>query len=383
MSVIAFVPARIGSKGIPKKNIKNFCGKPLIYWVLSNLEISNVDKIIVATDSNEIINIVNSFPFSKVEIFKRSIENAQDTSSTESVMLEYLNTSNLLGNDIFMLVQATSPFTTSKQFNTGIDKLRNYDSVISCCISKRFRWDLQGNALNYDIYNRPRRQDFAGELIENGAFYISYVNYIKSSKNRVSGNIGVYVMPEETIIEIDEPRDWAIAENIMSKFLLINNKIDFTKIKLFLSDVDGVLTDGGMYYAEDGNEFKRFSTHDGMGFKILQEKGVKVGIITSENVELNKKRAKKLGLDFDFHGVVDKLQIVEELCKEKNICLSEVAYVGDDINCYNLLSNIGFAACPSNAINKIKNIPNIILLNKSGGEGVVREFIDKILLNEL
>ena len=134
-------------------------------------------------------------------------------------------------------------------------------------------------------------------------------------------------MPEETIIEIDEPRDWVIAENIMSKFLLINKKIDFTKIKLFLSDVDGVLTDGGMYYAEDGNEFKRFSTHDGMGFKILQEKGVKVGIITSENVELNKKRAKKLGLDFDFHGVVDKLQIVEDLCKEKNICLSEVAYV--------------------------------------------------------
>ena len=80
---------------------------------------------------------------------------------------------------------------------------------------------------------------------------------------------------------------------------------------------------------------------------------------------------------------MDKLQIVEDLCKEKNICLSEVAYVGDDINCYNLLSNVGFAACPRNAINKIKNIPNIILLNKSGGEGVVREFIDKILLNEL
>ena len=99
----------------------------------------------------------------------------------------------------------------------------------------------------------------------------------------------------------------------------------------------------------------------------------------SYNKEINRKRAKKLGLDFDFHGAQDKLQIVKDLCVKENIKLNEVAYIGDDINCFELLSNVGFAACPNNAIDKIKSIPNIIQLSKNGGNGVVREFIDLIL----
>ena len=88
MSVVAFVPARGGSKSIPEKNIKMFCGKPLIFWNLQELQNSNVDEIIVATDSDKIKSVVNSFNFSKVKIYERSIENTQDTSSTESVMIE-------------------------------------------------------------------------------------------------------------------------------------------------------------------------------------------------------------------------------------------------------------------------------------------------------
>ena len=94
-----------------KKNIKSFCGKPLIFWVLQELQNTIVDKIIVATDSKKIENIVNSFNFSKVEVYDRRSDNAEDFSSTESVMLEYINFSMLHDNDIFMLVQATSPFT--------------------------------------------------------------------------------------------------------------------------------------------------------------------------------------------------------------------------------------------------------------------------------
>ena len=149
--------------------------------------------------------------------------------------------------------------------------------------------------------------------------------------------------------------------------------------KIFLSDVDGVMTDGGMYYANNGEEFKKFCTYDGMGMQILQKSGVKVGIITNEDKDINRKRAKKLGLDFDFHGAYDKLQIVKSLCIKENIKLDEVAYIGDDLNCFDLLSNVGFAACPNNAVEKIKSIPNIIQLSKNGGKGVVREFIDLIL----
>ena len=154
---------------------------------------------------------------------------------------------------------------------------------------------------------------------------------------------------------------------------------DFSKIKLFLSDVDGVLTDAGMYYTENGDEFKKFCTYDGMGFQLLQKTGVKVGILTTEDRELNRRRAKKLGLDFDFHGAKDKLQIVKDLCAAENITLDQVAYIGDDVNCFGLLSHVGIAACPNNAVDKIKAIPNIMHLERNGGDGVAREFVELFL----
>lgn len=378
MSIIAFIPARGGSKSILQKNIKVFCGKPLIFWNLQELQNSDVDEIIVATDSNEIKSIVNSFNFSKVKVYNRSKENAQDVSSTESVMLEYIDSSNISNEDTFMLVQATSPFTQSIHFNEGLELFKQHDTILTCCESKRFSW-RNGKALNYDIYNRPRRQDHKGTLIENGAFYISSVADIKSTKNRISADIGIYEMPEYTYIEIDEPEDWIVAESLMKRFVLKNEELDFSNIKLFLSDVDGVLTDAGMYYTEQGDEFKKFCTYDGMGFQLLQKTGVKVGILTTEDRELNRRRAKKLGLDFDFHGAKDKLQIVKDLCVKENITLAEVAYIGDDVNCFGLLSHVGIAACPNNAVHKIKAIPNIMQLKRNGGDGVVREFVELFL----
>ena len=378
MSVIAFIPARGGSKSIPEKNIKSFCGKPLIFWNLQELQNSEVNEIIVATDSDKIKSVVNSFGFPKVKVYDRSSENSQDISSTESVMMEYINSVNLADEDTFMLVQATSPFTQTSHFNEGLSLFKKYDSILTCCESKRFSW-REGKALNYDIYNRPRRQDHKGTLIENGAFYISSVSDIKSTKNRISGNIGIYEMPEFTYTEIDEPEDWIVAEALMNRLVLNSKTLDFSKIKLFLSDVDGVLTDAGMYYTEKGDEFKKFCTYDGMGFQLLQKTGVKVGILTTEDRDLNRRRAKKLGLDFDFHGAKDKLQIVKDLCAKENITLDEVAYIGDDVNCFSLLSNVGIAACPNNAVPKIKAIPNIMQLKRNGGDGVVREFVDLFL----
>ena len=379
MSVIAFIPVRGGSKSIPGKNIKIFCGKPLVYWNLLALQQSNlVDEIVVATDCKNVYDTVTKFNFTKVKLYNRSEENAQDHSTSESIMIEYINYACLNPKDIFLLVQATSPFTQSYDFNTGLELMQKYDSVLSCARIKRFIWSNNFSPLNYDYKVRPRRQDFDGVFMENGAFCISTVEDIIKHKNRISGNIGICEMPEHTYVEIDEPDDWIIAENLFLKHHKMQ-LYNFEKIKLFLSDVDGVLTDAGMYYTENGDEIKKFSTYDGMGFKILQSKGIKVGIITSESRELNKRRAKKLNLDFDFHGAVNKLEIITDLCKEEGIDLSQVAYIGDDLNCLSLLSNVGFPACPSNAVNEIKSIPNILQLSRSGGNGVVREFIDLIL----
>lgn len=379
---IAFIPVRGGSKSIPLKNIKPLCGKPLVCWNIEALEACNeIDVIIVATDSKEIADTVNNFNYRKVSIFHRCTENASDTASTESVMLEYINQAALKEDDTFILVQATSPLTQTRHFEEAIEQYnRNgYDSLITCVKNKRFFWNSDGTPINYEYLHRPRRQEFEGYFMENGAFYINTVGNIIRDKNRLSGKIGIYEMPEYTGVEIDEPDDWRIIETLMRKYRICRNKT--SKIKLFLTDVDGTLTDGGMYYSENGDELKKFNTRDGMGLQLLHEAGIKTGIITSETRNLNKRRAEKLHIDYYRYGVTknEKLKVTKEICNDLGISLSEVAYIGDDINCYELLSAVGLAACPYDAIEKIKSIPNIIHLNKKGGEGCVRELVDIIL----
>ncbi len=382
--VTAFIPVRGGSKSIPLKNIREFCGKPLVYWNISALQAAGlVDKIVVATDSDDIEATVRSFGFDKVEIYRRSAENASDTASTESVMLEYIEAANLSEETVFMLVQATSPLTQTIHFQEALQLYSegNYDSLLTCVVNKRFFWNKNGTPRNYDYMNRPRRQNFDGELMENGAFYINTVKNILQSGNRLSGKIGIYEMPEYTAIEIDEPDDWTMLENLMRKHVLKTQPV--TKVKLFLTDVDGVLTDGGMYYSETGDELKKFNTRDGMGFHLLREAGIKTGIITTENTQIVERRAAKLKVDYVYQGknTGGKLQTAMEICRKEGITLAEAAYIGDDINCYDLLCNVGMAACPADAVEKIKTIPNIKILRKKGGEGVVREFIEIILGN--
>lgn len=383
MKTIAFIPVRGGSKSIPLKNIKPFCGKPLVCWNIEALEGCDlIDEIIVATDSDKIEETVLAQSYKKTKIYRRSAENACDTASTESVMLEYINYAHLPQEDIFMLVQATSPLTETQHFTEalGIYLKGQYDSMLTCVRNYRFFWNEDGTSKNYDYMNRPRRQNFKGELMENGAFYINTVSNILKSGNRLSGKIGIYEMPEYTATEIDEPDDWIILENLMRKHVL-SKRTSQPQIKLFLSDVDGTLTDGGMYYSEKGDELKKFNTRDGMGFQLLREAGIKTGIITSENTEIVTNRAKKLKIDFLVQGKRNggKLAAAQEICSQLGITLNEVAYIGDDINCHELLEAVGVAACPNNAIASIKAIQGICIMASCGGYGCVREFSDLIL----
>ena len=381
--VIAFIAVRGGSKSIPLKNIKPFCGKPLVCWNIEALEqCQDVDEIIVATDSDKIEDVVASQSYKKTKVYRRSAENACDTASTESVMLEYINYAKLPADDIFMLVQATSPLTETVHFTEalGMYGKGGYDSILTCVRNYRFFWNADGTSMNYDYMNRPRRQNFDGMLMENGAFYINTVENILASCNRLSGKIGIYEMPEYTATEIDEPDDWIVLENLMRKHVLSKQKPEKKTIKLFLSDVDGTLTDGGMYYSESGDELKKFNTRDGMGFQLLREAGIKTGIITSEDTHIVVNRAKNLKVDFLHQGKRNggKLVVAKEICGQLGITLDEVAYIGDDINCMELLEAVGVKACPGDACEEVKDIPGMMVMKKNGGEGCVREFIEII-----
>ena len=158
-------------------------------------------------------------------------------------------------------------------------------------------------------------------------------------------------------------------------------------IRLFLTDVDGCLTDGGMYYSANGDELKRFCVYDGMGMVQLRKKGIKCGILTSETTPIVERRAKKLNLDYLFMGVgsqvqdgaTSKLEVCQQICKEMGIGLDEVCYVGDDVNDLDILQSVGMPVCPRNARPEVKQISGIWVLEHCGGDSAIREVADRIL----
>ena len=152
--------------------------------------------------------------------------------------------------------------------------------------------------------------------------------------------------------------------------------------KLILTDIDGVWTDGGMYYDQQGNELKKFHTYDSAGVLFAHKLNIPVGIITGENTEIVKRRSDKLKIDYLYQGVTDKLSVATSLAESLQIELSDVAYIGDDLPDLKLLSCVGFSGAPQNAPSYIKQAVDIVTTNK-GGEGAFREFVEQILSDEL
>lgn len=150
------------------------------------------------------------------------------------------------------------------------------------------------------------------------------------------------------------------------------------KISIVVTDVDGVWTDGGMYYDEKGNEFKKFNTRDGMGVERLRGTGIETIICTSEDTQLVKLRAKKLKIKTCFVGVKDKKKIVKSFCRENNISRESVAYIGDDVNDLGAMEIAGFTACPKDAFKEILEIVDYVCETK-GGMGAFREFAELIM----
>lgn len=151
-------------------------------------------------------------------------------------------------------------------------------------------------------------------------------------------------------------------------------------VKLLVLDVDGTMTDAGVYIMEDGRQFKKFNARDGIGIKLAMKAGVEVGIISHSLVtEMVEARANMLGMKYFYIGQEDKLVVLERWMKELDLTLDQVAFIGDDVNDYEIMSNVGVSACPADALPAIKEIANITL-EKKGGEGCVREFIDEWLM---
>ncbi|MCR5108589.1 MAG: acylneuraminate cytidylyltransferase family protein [Lachnospiraceae bacterium] len=215
---VAFIPVRGGSRSIPLKNIKVLNEKPLVYWtVKAACSCDFIDTVYVSTDSDKIKAAVEGLLLPKTKVIGRSEETASDTAPTESAMLEFAR--NITDWENIILIQATSPLLKKEDIERGYKLFLSggCDSVFSGVRKKQFLWYDEGDHVkaSYDYLNRPRRQDYSGYIVENGAFYITKREALLRTGCRMSGNIKVCEMSEASIFEIDEPEDFIVIEAIM------------------------------------------------------------------------------------------------------------------------------------------------------------------------
>ncbi|HOA81257.1 MAG TPA: HAD hydrolase-like protein [Defluviitaleaceae bacterium] len=380
MQKIGIMPLRAGSKSIKNKNRKKMLGRPLFTWVLCEAYKSNLDKIYVFTDDEKIIEYIKEEYgyLERIDVLNRSEESATDEASTEFAMKEFVKKINY-DYDLLCLLQATSPLTTKEDINLALKKVEeeNYDSALTVVKDKRFIWGKDGKTINYDYNKRPRRQDFEGFFVENGAIYATTKQQFEKSGIRIGGKIATVNMPRDTLLEIDEPEDWFTLEKLLGNRLK-KHKTRRSKIKALFLDVDGVFTNGNVYYGKEGEMLKKFSLRDGMGLEILRENDVKVFVVTSEKSKIVESRMEKLRIQNYYLGIKDKYFLIEKILKEESLKRDEIAYIGDDVNDLANLISSGWSFCPNDAMNEAKNQVDIILRN-NGGREAIREAVNFII----
>lgn len=384
--VAAFIPVRGGSKGIPGKNLALVGGRPLVDWVLTAaLAAGSVDDVVVSTDDDTIAEHVRR-TFDAVQVVRRSAATATDSATTESAMLEFFDGSAVA--DQVVLLQATSPLTVASDIDGAVALLQDgFDSVVSVVRQHRFFWersdDESGTPSGFDPARRPRRQDHHGVLVENGAVYATRRDALLESRCRVSGRIALLEMAPETYVELDEPSDVEMVDALLRTRYAPDapsrSVAELAKrIKLVISDVDGCLTDNGMYYGDQGDELKRFSARDGKGFELLRHAGLHTMLITSEQGPVVVRRAAKLRVDSVVEASIDKVSDADVFREKLGLEWSEVAFLGDDVHDVELLRTVGLSACPSDAVAPAR-VVSTYLCRTPGGAGAFRELADLIL----
>ena len=223
MKTVAFIPARSGSKGIVGKNIKSICGKPLIAWSIEHAKASKqVDQVYVSTNCPEIAEISKKYG-AKIP-FLRPENISDDHSTTESAVEHFCNflDEQKLNYENILLIQCTSPIRAIGRFDDAITNFENrhLDSLVPVSKSKKFLWkNFEAPVANYNFLQRPRRQDIPSSddsFEETGSFYLFKKQVFSEIKNRICGNVGLYMTPMEESFDIDTMSDFFICESLIN-----------------------------------------------------------------------------------------------------------------------------------------------------------------------
>ncbi|NLC55714.1 MAG: acylneuraminate cytidylyltransferase [Armatimonadetes bacterium] len=384
MSTLAIIPARGGSKGVPRKNVRDLAGKPLIAWTIENArQARTVDRVVVSTDDPEIGAVAREYG---AEVVWRPAELAGDTASSEAALLhalEFLAQSEGYQPDLLVFLQCTSPLTAPEDIDATVQALleAEADSALAVVPFHYFLWrpgsggDAEG--INHDKRVRLLRQQRAPEFLESGAVYVMRVPGFLAAKHRFFGKTAMHVMPPERRLEIDEPVDFTIAEVLLRE----RQRQDACAalpdpIEAVVLDFDGVFTDNRVLVFEDGREAVLCHRGDGMGLARLKRLGVPLLVISTEENPVVQARCRKLGIACQ-QGVADKLAVLRAWLAQQGTDLAHTVYVGNDVNDLDCLRAVGCGVVVGDAHRAVRAVASIHL-ESPGGQGAIRELCDLI-----
>lgn len=364
----AVVLARGGSKGIPMKNIKPLAGVPLIAWVLrAAVDSGEFDSVWVSTDHEDIAAVSRKWG---AQVHMRSTEVSEDTSTSLETMQEFL----LRRPEVTMtaLIQCTSPVLTPDNLRRPCKMMRSgeFDSVFSVIRTHGFRWQEieEGETtkpLNLDIKNRPRRQDWPGELIESGSFYFSTRQLVMTGVLQ-GGRMSYYEMPRSSDIDIDYPHDWRPAEQRVLRFgYKGKNGDDF--IKGVVIDADDVLFDYQVIISPSGEFQYSFNRADIDALRKMSKMNLKLLLISSGRCPPLDRIVG--GIDVSIATVendVLKEAAFKEWTESHNLNPKTVCYIGSNGAESTMVSGCGFSATSDDASEEIKSMAHFTSSAKSG-----------------
>ena len=385
-NVVAIIPARGGSKGLPRKNILPLMGKPLVaYSILAAKDARYVDRIVVSTEDSEIAAVAQEL---NVEVVARPPELATDEAPTDPVLEQVLCRLEQDGDyrpELVVLLQPTSPLRPPGLVDACIDRLMetNADSLLTVFEGHQFYWRRRADHLeaNYDPTRRPRRQDIPEEdriLMENGSVYVTRREVLVEHHGRLAGKVEWYVMSPDDSLEIDEPIHLQLAESLLRARQHPGNGCSrLDDVRLVVLDFDGVLTDNRVWVSEDGSEAVACDRSDGMGLSLLQKQGIAAVVLSTETNPVVAERCRKLGVPYQ-QGLTDKSEALLAVAADRGVDLSQVAYVGNDINDLGCMRLVGCAVAVADAHPNVVSEADLVL-SKPGGHGAVRELCDMVL----
>ncbi|XP_053113322.1 N-acylneuraminate cytidylyltransferase isoform X2 [Hemicordylus capensis] len=377
----ALILARGGSKGIPLKNIKLLAGVPLIGWVLrAALDSGVFQSVWISTDHDEIEKVAKQYG---AQVHRRSSEVSKDSSTSMDAIVEFLQYHDEV--DIVGNIQATSPCLHPTDLTRVAQMIQEdgFDSVFSVVRRHQFRWSEIKKGVcevtvpqNLNPAKRPRRQDWDGELYENGSFYFAKRALIEKGYLQ-GGKMAYYEMRAEHSVDIDVDIDWPIAEQRVLRYGYFGKEA-LKEVKLLVCTIDGCLTTGHIYVSENAKETVSYDVRDAIGINLLRKRGVEVRLISERNCSSETLSAMKLGCAMEV-GVMDKLHVVEKWRKEMGLCWKEVAYLGNEESDVECLKKAGMSAVPADGCPAAQKATSYIC-KCNGGRGAIREFAEHIFL---